>query len=198
MRRRFTTMLGVNAYDLVDRAPGDVQAPDLSFRARVRYDADYGIGSGTVDHTNFGSFVPGVSQGQVDLMYGYLEGRRFIHGVVGFKVGRQYVTDSLGWWSFDGGEVSATTPYFVKVEAYGGTEQRGGMPLSTSRFESDGVWRGDRSGFDSSLYPPFQPAAIAPALGAAHRVDQGLTWLHGRLTYRRVYDTGASNWSEAS
>jgi hypothetical protein len=191
-RRRLTTTLGVSAYDLIDREPGNVSSPDLSFRARVRYDADYGIGGGEVDHTNFGSFVPGLSQGAVDLMYAYLEGRRFMHGWLGFKLGRQYVTDMLGWWSFDGGEVSATTPFFVKAEAYGGLEQRGGMPLSTSRYESDGVWRGDRSGFDPSLYPQFQPAAVAPAFGVALE-STGVTWIHGRLTYRRVYDTGASN-----
>jgi hypothetical protein len=194
-RRRLTTTLGVSAYDLIDAPPGDVTAPTLSFRARFRYDADYGVGSGSVDPTNFGSIVPGTSQGAVDMMYAYIEGRRFLHGWLGFRLGRQYVTDALGWWSFDGGEVSATTPLFVKAEAYGGFEQRGGMPLSTSRFEGDGVWRGDRSNFDPSLAPAFQPAALAPAFGVALE-STGVTWIHGRLTYRRVYDTGASNVTE--
>ena len=191
-RRRLTTTLGVSVYDLLDHEPGDVRSPELSFRARVRYDADYGINSGEVDHTNFGSFVPGLSQGAVDMMYAYLEGRRFLHGWLGFKLGRQYVTDVLGWWSFDGAEVSTTTPFLVKAEAYGGLEQRGGLPLSTSRYEADGVWRGDRSGFDPSVYPQFQPASIAPAFGVALE-STGVTWIHGRLTYRRVYDTGSSN-----
>ncbi len=128
-------------------------------------------------------------------MYAYVEGRRFLHGLLGFKLGRQYVVDSLGWWSFDGAEASVTTPYFAKVEVYGGLEQRGGFPLSTSRFEGDGVWRGDRAGFESSLYPAFQPAGVAPAIGVALE-SAGVTWIHGRLTYRRVYDTGASNVTE--
>ena len=191
-RRRLTTTLGVSLYDLIDHPPGDVSSPELSFRARLRYDADYGVNGNEVDPTSYGSFVPGASQGAVDLMYAYLEGRRFLHGWLGFKLGRQYVTDALGWWSFDGAEVSATTPYFLKAEAYGGLEQRGGMPLSTSRYESDGIWRGDRNNFDPTLYPQFQPAAIAPAFGVALE-STGITWLHGRLTYRRVYDTGASN-----
>jgi hypothetical protein len=190
----------VSAYDLVDRPQGDLSTPDLSFRARVRYDADYGLGGGSVDPTNAGSFVPGLgtvgsAPGAVDLMYAYVEGRRFLHGWLGFKLGRQYVTDALGWWSFDGAEVSATTPYFVKAEAYGGFEQRGGLPLSSARFERDGIWRGDRSTFDPSQYPQFQPAAIAPAFGAALE-SAGVTWLHGRLTYRRVYNTGSSNVTE--
>src|SRR5258708_25558872 len=110
-RRRLTTTLGVSAYDLLDRPQGEVMAPEVSCRARVRYDADYGMGSGSIDTANYGSFIPGLgsAQGAVDLMYGYVEGRRFLKGWLGFKLGRQYVTDALGWWSFDGAEVSATS-----------------------------------------------------------------------------------------
>src|SRR5580700_33412 len=183
-RRRLTTTLAVSAYNLLDAPAGDPSAPTLSFRARFRYDADYGLGSGAVDPTNFGSVVPGTSQGMVDMMYAYVEGRRFLHGWLGFRLGRQYVTDALGWWAFDGGEAAVTTPYFFKAEVYGGLEERGGLPLSTSRFESDGIWRGNRSSFDPlpacpggptgtcgqtglSLFPAFQPADIAPAVGVA-------------------------------
>jgi hypothetical protein len=196
-RRRLTTMLGVGLYDLLPAQMGDPQAPEMSFRMRLRYDADFGASGDVQDPTKTGVFVPGFqgATGAVDLMYGYLEGRRFLKGLLGFKLGRQYVVDSLGWWSFDGGEVSVTTPFYVKAELYGGLEERGGLPLSTARFESDGVWRGDRTNFDPSLYPAFQPAAIAPAFGVALE-STGVTWIHGRLSYRRVYDTGASNVSE--
>lgn len=193
-RRRLTATLGLATYDLLDTPEGDPMAPELSFRMRLRYDADYGIGGAETDPTNPSALTPGISQGMVDLMYAYVEGRRFFHGLLGFKLGRQYVTDALGWWAFDGGEVSVTTPYFVKAEAYGGLEERGGMPLSTSRFEAGGMWRGDRSGYDPSLYPQFQPANVAPAFGVALE-STGVTWLHGRLSYRRVYDTGQSNTS---
>jgi hypothetical protein len=195
-RRRLTTTLGVAVYDLLDKVD-DPRAPTLTFRARLRYDADYG---GSVEETAINRpdrFVPGFSRGPVDLMYGYIEGRRFVNGLLGFRVGRQYVTDALGWWSFDGGLVKVTTPYYFAVEAYGGLEQRGGLPLSTSRYERDGVWRGDRSDYerDPSLYPSFQPNDIAPAIGGAIE-SAGVTWLHGRLTYRRVYNTGTSNVSQ--
>jgi hypothetical protein len=195
-RRRLTTTLGVGVYDLLPHPAGDPLAPELIFRARLRYDADYGASPAESDPTNAANrLVPGYSSEAVDLMYAYLEGRRFLHGYLSFRLGRQYMTDVLGWWSFDGGEVKITTPYFVAVEGYGGLEQRGGLPLSSSRFESDGVWRGDRSGYDPSLYPQFQPASLAPAFGAALETA-GITWLHGRLTYRRVYDEGSSNVSE--
>jgi hypothetical protein len=200
-RRRLLLTLGVSGYDLLEAPPGDPKAASLRFRARLRYDADYGTSGAVADPTDprsRDSLVPGFSQGPVDLMYAYVEGRRFFDGWLGFKLGRQYVTDALGWWSFDGLEVSATTPYFVKAEAYGGFEQRGGLFLSTPRFERDGIWRGNRSNFDSTvrdLYPSFQPAALAPAFGVALE-STGVTWIHGRLTYRRVYNTGAANVSE--
>jgi len=193
-RRRVTTTLGVAAYDLLDKpeAPG---GPTLMFRARMRYDADYG---GSTEETNVSSYnrlVPGFQRGPIDLMYGYVEGRRFLKGWLGFKLGRQYVTDALGWWSFDGGQVKLTTPYYFAAELYGGLEQRGGMPLSTPRYERDGVWRGDRTGYDGPMWPSFQPNDVAPAYGAALE-SAGFTWLHGRLTYRRVYNTGESNVAE--
>jgi hypothetical protein len=190
-RRRLTTTLGVSVYDLYDH-PNEPTGPTLSFRARMRYDADYGGSGAETDPSNASGVVPGFDRGPVDLMYGYVEGRRFLGGWLGFKLGRQYVVDQLGWWSFDGGQVKITTPYYFAGELYGGLEQRGGMPLSTPRFEREGIWRGDRTGYDPSLYPSFQPNDVAPAYGAALE-SAGLTWLHGRLTYRRVNNTGASN-----
>jgi hypothetical protein len=163
-RRRFMTTLGVAVYDLFDK-PHDPLAPTVTFRARLRYDGDYG---GSAEETALNSpdrFIPGFSRGPVDLMYGYIEGRRFFKGLLGFRLGRQYVTDALGWWSFDGGLVKVTTPYYLAAEVYGGLEQRGGMPLSTPRFERDGIWRGDRNGFDPALWPSFQPNDVAPAIG---------------------------------
>jgi hypothetical protein len=194
-RRRFTTTLAISGYELLDQPLNDPDAPQLLFRARFRYDADYGVGGGETNPATPTTFVPGLYSQQVDLMYGYIEGRRFLKGILGFKVGRQYVTDVLGWYSFDGGEVRITTPFDVAVEAYGGLEQRGGMPLSTSRFEADGIWRGDRTNYDPSLYPSYQPADIAPVFAVAAETT-GVTWAHARVTYRRVLDTGTSNTSE--
>jgi hypothetical protein len=194
-RRRLTSTLGLSAYNLIDSPMGDPKAPDLSLRLRLRYDADYGGSAAETDSNFTNSVIPGLSQGTVDLMYAYVEGRRFFGGLVGFKVGRQYVTDVLGWWSFDGGQVSLTTPYFVKAELYGGLEQRGGLTLSSSRFGGDGVWRGDRTNYPTTLYPAFQQADVAPAIGVALE-STGFTWIHGRLTYRRVYNTGSSNVTE--
>src|SRR5947209_7313126 len=70
-RRRLITTLGVGAYDILDHASFDLHAPELLFRARMRYDADYGADASTADVTNYGRLVPGFSRGPVDLMYGY-------------------------------------------------------------------------------------------------------------------------------
>lgn len=198
-RRRLTTTLGVAAYDLLPRPneAGSHLLPELTFRARLRYDADYGAAAAEADPQQSARFVPGFSRGPIDLMFAYVEGRRFFRGLFGFKIGRQYVADALGWWSFDGGLARLTTPVFVAVEAYGGLEVRGGFPLSPSadRFSAGGVWRGDRSGLDPAMWPSFQPADVAPALGVAVE-STGVTWLHSRATYRRVWNTGDSNASQ--
>jgi len=160
----------------------------------MRVDADFGHRDGETgyDPANAARFVPGLQVAPIDMMYGYVEGRNLLGGVVDFKVGRQYTTNVLGWWSFDGASVRATTPYYVAVEAYGGMEQRGGLPLSTARFESQGVWRGAHEASlaaDAQRYPSYQFASVAPAFGAGLE-SSGLQWLKARLDYRRVYNTG--------
>jgi hypothetical protein len=197
-RRRLTSTLGIEAAELLTDAPNP-RAPSLTLRLRLRYDADYGGSEFETVPSRPDYLIPGFSRDGFDLMYGYLEGRRFFQGVVGFRLGRQYITDALGWWSFDGGLVRATTPFYFSLEAYGGLEQRGGLTLSTPRFERDGVFRGSREGYDRdpSLYPSYQPSAIAPAVGDALETA-GIPWLHGRLTYRRVLNTGGSTVSQFS
>ena len=191
-RQRLDATLGINAYNLTNAPTNDARAPLVALRARLRYGADFGLSSASFDPSQTSDFVPGSQAGAVDVMYAYLEGRRLLGGTLGFRLGRQYVTDVLGWWSFDGVELNATTPFFFRTEVYGGFEQRGGLALGTSRFESDGVWRGSRDGIQSDQYPSFQQASPAPAVGVAVE-STGIPWLHGRLTARHVYNTGASN-----
>jgi hypothetical protein len=191
-RQRFDGTLGINAYNLTNAAMDDSRAPIVALRARIRYGADFGLNSVTFDPSQTNDFVPGRQAGAVDVMFAYVEGRRLLGGPLGFRFGRQYVTDVLGWWSFDGVEMDATTPIFLRAQIYGGFEQRGGLALGTSRFESDGVWRGSRDGLSPSLYPSFQAESPAPAIGAAVE-SVGVPWLHARFTARRVYNTGASN-----
>ncbi|CAN93063.1 hypothetical protein predicted by Glimmer/Critica [Sorangium cellulosum So ce56] len=206
-RRRLLQTLGLAVYNLQgDSAPGEA---DYSATVRLRLDADFGMNGhldgaqrgGETDYSIDGGsrYIPGLREAPLDLMYAYVEGRNVASGWLGFRVGRQYVSDVLGWWSFDGALVRLTTPYYVQLEAYGGLEQRGGLPLSTSRFERQGIWRGSHRGFgddrtqpgSAADFPSYQEADLAPAFGVALE-SAGPNYIHGRLTYRRVYNLGTS------
>jgi len=190
-RRRILSTLGLAAYHLQgDYVPGGA---DYSAQLRLRLDVDFGLTNAEENFSddNLPFFIPGLNRTPVDLMYGYVEGRNLAGGWLELRAGRQYITDVLGWWSFDGARLGVTTPFYVKAEVYGGLEQRGGLPLSSSRFETPGVWRGSHGDFEerASAFPSYQFAAPAPALGIALESD-GPNWIHGRFTYRRVWNTG--------
>lgn len=192
-RRRVTQVLGIGLYKLTG-ADESSQNGELFFRARVRLDGDFGMESDEyriARDPNFQRYVPGLQPAPFDLMFGYLEGRRFLHGMLGFKLGRQYVIDPLGYYAFDGALVRITTPAYFAIEVYGGAEVRGGLPLSSGRWEMGGIQRGDRSDFPLNRYPSFQNAGVAPTYAIAIETA-GPTWVHGRFTYRKAYNTGQS------
>lgn len=202
-RQRYLQTVGFGLYHLQGKYQPN--KPDYNMRVLFRVDADFGYGThlssdlsaSETDYEVAGGtrFIPGLQSANFDLMAAYVEGKNIAGGWLSFRAGRQYITDSLGWWSFDGGLVKLHTPAFFDIELYGGLEQRGGMILSTSRYEPQGVWRGARTGFDeaggplSSDFPSYQFASYAPAIGAAIE-SAGPSWIHGRITYRRVYNTG--------
>jgi hypothetical protein len=182
--RRFTETLGLALYDL--QGEKSSKGPVLTFRSRLRLDADFGKDTGEANPSS-PRFVPGVEPAPFDLMYAYLDGQRYFGGLVGFRIGRQYVTDVLGWWSFDGALVSLATPAFLRIEAYGGFEQRSGLPLlGTPRYQADGVARGSREDLSNEQWTSFlEQAAVAPAVGVALATTD-IAWLDARITYRRV------------
>lgn len=203
-RRRYLQTLGFGLYHL----QGDYRPNKADYNVKLlfRVDSEFGLGAhlssdirnAETDYEVAGGshFVPGLQVARFDLMQAYVEGRNLADGWLSFKAGRQTMSDVLGWWSFDGASFRLHTPAFFDVEVYGGFEQRGGIPLGTSRYESQGVWRGSHSGFDedgqplrASDFPSYQFASYAPAFGIAVE-SAGPNWVHGRFTYRRVYNTG--------
>jgi hypothetical protein len=183
-RRRYTETLGMALYDL--QGEGRPNGPSLSFRSRLRLDADLGQDPAERDPSS-SRYVPGLEQAPFDIMYAYLDGQRYFGGVVGFRLGRQYVTDVLGWWSFDGGMVAFDTPVHLRLEAYGGFEQRAGLPLlTTPRYQADGVARGSRDELRNDQWTSYlEQSKLAPAFGFALE-SSDLGWFHARATYRRV------------
>jgi hypothetical protein len=191
-RRRYTETLGLSVWNI--QGEDDPRGPRLSFQLRLRLDADFGQSSAERALRN-PAYIPGLQQSPLDLMYAYLEGQRYANGYVGFRLGRQYVFDTLGFWSFDGGLVTLSTPANLLFEAYAGLEQRGGgLPtFGTRRFESQGVYRGDRSGYDDAYYPLFlDESKVAPAAGVAVEAS-GFGILHSRLSYRKVINRDTVN-----
>lgn len=187
-RRRFVTMLGVAGYDL-EGTHGRPGSRELFFRARLRVNGDGSISGSETNPQNLSRYVPGLEAAPVDLMYAYVEGRRYLGGWLGFRAGRQYSYDALGYWSFDGGLVRVGSPIGLSFEGYGGLEVRGGLPLSSPRFERDGIWRGSRAGLDGNAWPAYTETSLAPAYGANLEWSRSLDF-HAKLSYRRVDNTG--------
>lgn len=190
-RRRFLQTLGLHVVGIGENENAAASSGlDMSFHMRMRLDADFAIQPFESNYADYPSaFVPGLQRAPVDLVIGYFDIRNLAGGWLSARLGRQLIVDPLGWWSLDGALLRAELPVFLAFEAYGGFEQRAGLPLSTGRFERDGVWRGDRTSLDANAYPEFLEAGLAPAHGfVLESID--LPVVHARVAYRRVWNTG--------
>jgi hypothetical protein len=183
-RRRYTSTLGLELDDL--QGERTRRGPRLSFRSRLRVDGDFGQEYRERD-PNSNGYVPGLAQSPLDVMFAYVDGRGFVNGLFNFRLGRQYLIDALGYWSFDGALVEAMLPVHLALSGFVGFEQRTGLPmLAGARFSGDGVWRGDRTGLEQNQYPAFlDDSSLAPARGVAIET-WGIQGFHSRLSYRRV------------
>jgi hypothetical protein len=184
-RQRLTHTLSLEIYRPIQDPLESKVA--LAFHARLRLDGDYGIEDSERDPSATGTFVPGLFVSPVDLSYGYFEARGLLSNNVSTRIGRQIVFDELGFWSYDGMLLSFAPGRLFELSAYAGYEQRGGLPfLSTSRYEADGVFRGDRTGMAANQWPSYlNSTEPAPAYGAALALT-ALPWLRARADYRRV------------
>ncbi len=163
--------------------PGAVWA----VHARLRLDGDFGIRAVETNPAEAAEYVPGLDPVPLDLSYGYVEGTGLFRRTTNLRLGRQLVSDSLGWWSFDGARVGFAPGGWFEIYALAGAEQRGGVPwLSTPRYEADGVTRGDRTGLDEATWPGYLSSREpAWAVGSGLQLT-ALDWLRARVDYRRV------------
>ena len=183
--RRYTNTLGLDVSN-IDGVEGFF-APELVFRSRLRLDADLGQGGAERNPEQLDRYIPGLEQAPLVLMYAFLVGRHYLDGVLGFRLGRQYQMDTLGFWSFDGALLRLDAPGALGLELYGGFEQRDGQYLlTTSRYEADGVLRGNRGDLEENEWPFYlEQSKLAPAYGVALQT-LGLAFLQARVSYRKV------------
>jgi hypothetical protein len=183
-RMRLVQYLNLGVYDLLPpreadewrRDPDDGQL-EIVASMRLRHDfgeflRDAGPDSGPV--------LRSVDGRQIDLMYGYVQGRR-MGGFFDFRAGRQFETSGLDWYAFDGGWARATTPAHLAVEVFGGLQVNPAHVFGWPTFALDGT-----SGNEPA------DRAGSPMLGTALSLVE-LRWIHARVAYRRTFTPAGIN-----
>jgi hypothetical protein len=185
-RRRLTQILNLGVYNIEpDAWHGD--DPDRTARNVVYVDASLRF------DTDFGGYMTGrpqgtdaireIQQSQVDVLYAFVGGRR-MGGRVDFQLGRQLHFDLVDFYAFDGADALVRATPLLAAEAFGGTEVRGELPLSSPMYELDGTSAGARD----PATRPDQASQLRPLAGAALVLapDGGFP-VTARLAYRRMW-----------
>ena len=185
-RRRLTEILNLNVSD-IEPASWHGDDEDRNARNVVYVDASLRF------DTDFGGYTTGAPQGvdqihelqqsQVDVLWAYVGARR-LGGRVDVQLGRQLHFDLVDFYAFDGGDALVRLGRLVAAEAFGGTEVRGELPLSSPMYELDGTSAGSRD----PATRPAQDAALRPLAGAALVLGgDGGSPVTARLAYRRMW-----------
>jgi len=193
-RRRLTQFLNLSVFDIEPQAwrdrddRGPAGPATLSFDVSLRFESDFG--GYTVGRPTGTDEIRELSQSQIDVLYAVLTGRN-IGGRVDFELGRQIHFDLVDFYSFDGASARVHVARPLAVEAFGGTEVRGELPLSAPLYELDGTSAGSRD----PVTRPGQNSALRPLAGAALVIGDDSGWaaspLWLRLAYRRMWSQTA-------
>jgi hypothetical protein len=183
-RMRFVQYLNLGVYELLPprdadqwrRAPEDGQL-EMVASMRLRHD----FGEFTSDAgPDSGPALRSIDGRQIDLMYGYLQGRK-IGGFLDFRAGRQFEMSGLDWYVFDGGWTRVATPAYLAVEVFGGLEVNGAQVFGWPTMQLDGT-----SGNEPA------DRAGSPMLGTAISVID-VPWMTARVAYRRTFTPAGIN-----
>jgi hypothetical protein len=183
-RTRLVQYVNLGVYELLaprevdqwrrDEADGQIE---LVASMRVRHD----FGDFTRDAGPDASAVLNSVDGrQIDLMYGYVQGRR-LGNFFDFRAGRQFETSGLDWYAFDGGWTRATTPAHLAVEVFGGLQVNGAHVFGWPTWALDGT-----SGNEPA------DRAGSPMVGTALSLVD-VRWIHARVAYRRTFTPAGIN-----
>ncbi len=180
-RRRLTQYLNLSVFNI---APDDWRGRDgdrnsISFELGMRFDSDFG--QFLLGRPRGADDIGELRQNQIDVLYAYLMARD-VGGRLDLQIGRQLHYDLVDFYSFDGADAQLRVGHVATVQAFGGTEVRGQMPLSATLYEIDGTSVGSR---DSATHPE-QSEALRPMVGGAIALDRALPF-DARIAYRRVF-----------
>src|SRR5690606_36458348 len=183
-RRRLVQYLNLGVYELlpprqVDQWRRDDEDGQLEIVASMRLRQEFGDFLSAAGPDS-GPVLESVDGRQIDLMFGYLQGRR-IGGFFDFRAGRQFESSGLDWYAFDGGWTRVNTPAHLAVEVFGGLQVNGAHVFGWPTFGLDGTsGRGpaDRAG--------------SPMIGTAVSLIE-IPWLHARVADRRTLPPAAIN-----
>lgn len=176
-RRRFTTTLSLDIWDLAGRidamklyAP-QPRGPRIYISTYMRLDHDFGswtggeltLGTQTYDAVDL---IPELETGSLslDVLYGYVAAEALLDGALDVRVGRLLEVDALDWYSFDGAKARVVTPLGFAVEGFGGLRVRDGSPVGSNVVEPDGT-----SGGECAEYIEGD----TPGAGSWQRIDRG-------------------------
>jgi len=185
-RRRLTQYMDLAVFDL---APARWRGDDgdrnvLYFDASLRLESDFG--GYMLGRPGGQDEIRELKQSQLDILYAFLGGRN-IGGRVDFMLGRQIHFDLVDFFAYDGGNATVRITRNFSVQAYGGTEVRGELPLSAPIYELDGTSAGSRD----PATRPNQNDMLRPLVGAAIAGGRDDGPLTARLAYRRVWSATA-------
>lgn len=181
------------SFGLIER-PRDRRGVTVLFRARLRFDADFGEACDAAtdrclaqtDRSRPDLYVPLYSQRSMDLAYAYLDVLGIGRGALDIRLGRMFQVDALGFFLFDGARTRLHIGEWATAEAIAGLETRAGFVVSDGRFERDGLIRADRASWDPSLTPFVLDRSMAPVIGVAAETGPGVP-IFARMAYRRVW-----------
>ena len=184
-RRRLTQYLNLSVFNI---EPVGWHGPDgdrnsVSFEVGVRFDSDFGqflLGRPRGEDT-----IAELAQNQIDVLYAYLLARD-VAGRVDLQLGRQLHYDLVDFYSFDGADLRLHAGRYVTVQAFGGTEVRGEMPLSAPLYEIDGTSPGSQD----PATRPAQSQALRPMVGGGVGSRPGITRRGAHRLPARVFVDG--------
>lgn len=177
-RRRLVQYVNLGVFELlpprdVDQWRRDEDDGQLEIVASMRLRQEFGNFLSDAGPES-GPVIESVDGRQIDLLYGYLQGRR-IGGFFDFRAGRQFEGSGLDWYAFDGGWTRVNTPAHLAIETFGGLQVNGAHVFGWPTFGLDGTsGRGpaDRAG--------------SPMIGTAIAVID-IPWIHARVAYRKTF-----------